>query len=138
MVKTVHLQIKLKTLVAESRIIKTEEERWKERAAKARAKLRKWDRIDAVRNSLHAHRQNDVRKESRCGYLAYGFLRGRPYQVVENAAKRKPDWKRVEEITKRFSEIQWNELGQKFAEWKDSAEAVLTGKAEQPISASVG
>lgn len=54
--------------------------------------------------SLKHHRRVDVREESRCAGLAYGFLRGTPYRCIESTCRTQPRWDRVESIVKRFGD----------------------------------
>jgi hypothetical protein len=77
-----YLKMKIMSLAAEARIIRTEE--------------KKWPGEHAVRNGLHQHRIRDVRSEARHALLAYGFLRGRDYRRLERKAARAPDWERVQ------------------------------------------
>jgi hypothetical protein len=80
------LKVKIKSLVAESRIIRHEE----------RCSGRE------LRDALRNHRVIDVRKESRAAHLAYGYLRGLSLTQVEPFAGTEPDWKRVESLVKKF------------------------------------
>lgn len=61
-----------------------------------------------------------VRRESRCSHLAYGFLRNTPYKVMENKCWEQPDWKKVEEIAIRFSLEDKRIVAQRFSEWKQT------------------
>lgn len=61
------LKIKLKSLAAEARIIRREEQRTN----------------GDLREEMHIHRVRDLRHESRATHLAYGFIRGVPYRVIE-------------------------------------------------------
>src|SRR4051812_32700481 len=75
------LRIKLKSLAAESRIIRKEERRNKRLAP-----------------LLVQHRRDVVRAAARNTLLAYSFLRGRYYGDVEHLAKVPPNWKEVERM----------------------------------------
>lgn len=125
-----HLKIKIKSLAAESTFIRQSEEKWRERARKARLKEKDRQLANAVatEHSLYQHRYHVVRPETRASHLAYGFLRGQTYQRMENLAYREPDWKRVEEIAKKFGVLEWTTLGQKFAQWKDEAHEHFTAE----------
>ena len=85
------LRVKIKSLAAESRIIRADE-------LKA-----KGDRYLGVRASLHSHRVGAVRFASRNAQLAYAFLRGKSYAQVEGNAKSKPHWPAVAGDVVRFS-----------------------------------
>lgn len=63
------LKIKLKSLMAESKIIRKEESR---------------TRDPELRESMHRHRTMDLRAETRATHLAYAMLRGHPYSKVES------------------------------------------------------
>jgi len=83
------LKVKLKSLAAESRIIRLEELRSR----------------GSLRDELCVHRRTIVRSESRHTGLAYGFIRGRSYSQLEPTAKRDPDWKRVEKMIKQYGPV---------------------------------
>ena len=63
----------------------------------------------------------ELRVESRCSQLAYGFLRGKAYADMEFLAYSSPDWSRIENIVNRFSQDDSRLVTQSFAEWKDTA-----------------
>ena len=71
MKRNAYLRVKLKSLAAEAKIIRTEELRAKD--AKEFFML----------HSLREHRIHKVRTTSRATLLAYQFLRGVPYAVCE-------------------------------------------------------
>lgn len=79
------LRIKLKSLAAESRIIRQEERRNKRLASQ-----------------LAVHRRDVVRPAARNTLLAYSFLRGRYYGDVEHLAKVPPNWKEVERMVVQY------------------------------------
>ena len=81
----VYLKVKVKSLAAEARIIRTEERRNK-----------------YFRSGLAEHRRTVVRREARHTLLAYGFLRGRKYQQIENNAQNPPDWARVKKMVAKY------------------------------------
>lgn len=107
--KKTHLKIKIKSLAAEARIIRSEEHKWKG--------------DHPLRETLHNHRVHDVRKEARCSQLAYGFLRGREYRQLETKTHEgnSPNWDKVESIALRFGGGDSRELKQLFEEWKNAA-----------------
>lgn len=131
------LKVKNLSLWQEALIIKNEEQRekwkrqkWKAKAisAKARAQaqgkavdpeLPKW--ASAIQQGLYLHRVNQVRKEARCGLLAYGFLRGNSYREMENFAWTQPNWDRVEKLAVRYSGKTEQEVKQSFSQWRDEA-----------------
>ena len=84
--RLIHLRIKIKSLAAEATIIRQE-------ANKTKGMV-KW--------GLNQHRTEVVRKHSRDNLLAYGLLRGIPYQAIELKCDKAPDFKHVAEIAIRF------------------------------------
>jgi hypothetical protein len=124
--KTLQLKIKIKTLQAEARIIRQEEQKLKarsdeekayRRAARlfAKGKLRKEPvlkgalqkeetkrRKRRLRMDIRDHRKGDVREEARISHLAYGFMKGIPYKAMEQKCREEPDWGRVMSCVERF------------------------------------
>jgi hypothetical protein len=84
--RLIHLRIKIKSLVAESQIIREE-------ARKTNGDV-KW--------GLNQHRKTIVRKVTRENLLAYGLLKGIPYRVMEGSTTTKPDWQEIGAIARRF------------------------------------
>lgn len=105
----VYLKIKVTSLAAEARLIRAEERRWPGQSV--------------VRTGLHQHRVLDVRRESRSACLAYGFLRGRAYRVLEATSFTEPDWKRVQTLVEKYAGGDPRDIRQRFAEWKDTGTA---------------
>lgn len=99
--QSIELKVKLKHLAEESRIIRREAEKQYEA------------RNFQKGNDLTCHRKEVVRPEARATHLAYQFLRGIPYEVVEryNDDANPPNWKRVEAMVKKYG-------GQDF-DWKE-------------------
>lgn len=85
------LQVKLKTLAQEARIIK--------RLEKSRRYIKG---VRGIRDELHAHRIHVVRPEARATHLALGFIRGRTLDQMENKRKTEPDWKKVRSMLAKF------------------------------------
>jgi hypothetical protein len=85
--KRVQLKIKIKSLAAESKIIRAETK-----------KAPKW-----LKGHLHHHRVMDVRIESRYAQLAYAFLRNVDYSQVEYNAKKAVNWEKLRDTVNRFS-----------------------------------
>jgi hypothetical protein len=95
-----YLKIKIVSLMAEAKLIRKEENKFKQRRRDACEYIKT---LDSDHNSsalsqykditdtfwgLKDHRKNAVGSESRVACIAYGYLRGRPYRVVENP----PTW----------------------------------------------
>jgi adenosylmethionine-8-amino-7-oxononanoate aminotransferase len=87
------LRVKIKSLVAEAKIIRHEE-------AKTHG---------ALRDELHFHRISAVRGEARSAHLAYGFIRGRTYEQMEAKTHTPPYWKRVRELCRKYGPAQFVE-----------------------------
>ncbi len=98
------LKIKLKSLVAESRIIRREERR------------HKGEDNRFIRGEMEAHRNHVVGKEARLTLLAYSFIRGREYRQVEAKAETEPDWKKVLAMVERYGDY---DARKGFAAWCD-------------------
>lgn len=82
------LRVNIKSLAAEARIIRHEEEVCE----------------NCYRYGLEIHRVTRLRRESRYAQLALGFLRGRKYTEVERSYKNAgaPDTKKLYEKLSRF------------------------------------
>lgn len=92
----VFLKVKICSLAAEASIIRREERRWKPR----------WrSHQDQMFFRLKGHRTCDVRSEQRSALLAYGFLRGTPYLVIESKCYEEPNWGRVAKIVRKFGPL---------------------------------
>lgn len=53
---------------------------------------------------VYKHRLLVVRPETRCSNIAYGFFRGNEYTQIENRRHEYPDWDRIANIVKKFSD----------------------------------
>ena len=86
------LKVKIKALVAESRIIRQEERK-----------------NPHARIELAEHRRGIVRQIARINNLAYGFIRGMEYRKMERNTHTKPDWRKVWKIIENFGVCyDWN------------------------------
>lgn len=94
------LRVNIKSLSAESGIIKREFRRHK---------------TESVRNSLYLHRVNNVRTESRITQLTLAAIRGIPYEQVERNAKHEPNWKKI--IGKIDRHSQSHQLKTQVGDW---------------------
>lgn len=141
----VYLKIKIKSLAAEATDIHREERKFNIGArgrtrARREQQLRLNDLTDAQRKriernlrfpsgkameiftGLRDHRVNVVRPEARATLIAYAFLRGLPYEQVEPSAKTAPNWKRVEELVKKYGEDVLSERMARFTAWSTPEE----------------
>ena len=84
--RTIHLRVKVKSLVAEAKIIRAE-------AKKTSGK---------VKCRLNDHRKTVVRRHTRHNLLAYGLLRGTPYILMEAKCEKSPDFKWIGQLAKKF------------------------------------
>jgi hypothetical protein len=107
---TVYLKIKIMSLAAEARIIRAEQARHRNRGRGGPSDV--WW-------GLHHHRTRDVRSEARSASLAYGFLRGRALARIEQRTHTQPNWKRVEDLIRKYGEGDLRERMQRFTEWKE-------------------
>ena len=99
----VYLKIKIKSLGAEARFIRKEE---RKTLKQGRYWLHKEPPVAAEHygtyNSLRRHRVFDLRKEARSTYLAYGFLRGVPYERIEAPNSSNPNWDAVQRMVEKY------------------------------------
>jgi hypothetical protein len=87
-VSAIHrLRVNVKSLAAESRIIRQEERRCG----------------GAYRDELSLHRRGRLREESRYAQLALAFVRGRAYKTVEREAYGVPQPSRLVNKVKQFT-----------------------------------
>lgn len=80
------MRVKLRSLAEEARIIRNYERKLRKRWRKEKAQ-EKAESLQETYGKLHRHRVVALRREARAGYLAYGFLRGRPYNTIEERTK---------------------------------------------------
>lgn len=83
------LKIKLKSLAEEARIIRREEQRTR----------------GALRDELHHHRIQVVRKAARETHIAYAEIRGIPLERVERQGSRPYDAKAVHAMVKKYGPV---------------------------------
>jgi hypothetical protein len=107
-IKKTELRIKIKTLAAEAKYIKFEQR-----------KFPRGKREHEVFQSLHFHRVHLVRPAARSGLLAYGYLRGRSYEQLEQKCYEKPDWKEVQDLLVRFGRMSRMEAESRIVQWVD-------------------
>ena len=99
------LKVKIKSLAAEAKIIRHEENKHRGELG-ARAK-----------GLLADHRKGIVRNEARLTQLAYGFLRGRTLDQIEKDARTPPDMDRVWKMVERYGpclDIENNETSEQL------------------------
>ncbi len=121
-----HLKVKVCSLSAEMTIIRKQEQKWKDRARRAREKLKGVEYAEANFWSLRYHRAG-LKFEARATHLAYGFMRCIPYSAMERICygplkgfgSTEPNWAKIEEMVDRFSKDEPDPQGtkQRFAEW---------------------
>lgn len=97
----VHLKVKIKSLAAEAKIIRAEE-------GKARS--------DALRTSLLVHRAKHLRAVARVNLLAYGCLRGTPYEKMESKTASEPNWDDIKFVVDRFGVV-WDHVRESYDDY---------------------
>ena len=95
--RTKHLKIKIKTLAAESKIIRHEE-----RKALSNPRQFKDGGYNPLFEGLRDHRLSVVRTYARSNHLAYGFLLGHKYEDIERSCKEEPNFCEVRKIALAF------------------------------------
>ncbi len=122
------LKVKIKSLAAESRIIRKETKKASQKS---------------IKDGLYLHRIWVVRTEARSTYLAYGFLRGREYNQIERIAHIEPDWKRVLQMVSKYCVHKpWYSLGgqakkdkevilERFDQWVKQGEQLQKEEAQK-------
>lgn len=111
----VKLRIKIKSLAAESLIIRQEERRFS----------------GELRADLHTHRVVAVRCECRAASLAYGLLRGRSLAQLESKTHTDPNWTRVREIVAKFGRYGGNAAQDLISRWREG-EVVVEPRVRKP------
>lgn len=97
-------RVKIKSLAAEARIIRTEEKRFSSPG---------WH--DAL-GTIHHHRVHDVRNEQRATLLAYAWHRRVPYTIVESNSKKPFPVSSVKRILKSLAN-EWSVTEGDLFEW---------------------
>ena len=80
------LRVKVKSLMAEARIIRAEERRT----------------FGVLQHELWSHRTNELRREARASHIAYGLIRGLTMEQMERKSYTKPDQARVDAMVKKY------------------------------------
>jgi hypothetical protein len=115
----VYLKVKIKSLAAEAKIIRSEE--------------KKHTRIDeelgynSIRHGLRIHRICIVRSEARYALLAYGFIRGRTYSKIEpNGCVYPANWEKIWKMVEKYgapryaSKAEIEDQKKRFEVWKET------------------
>jgi hypothetical protein len=102
--RIIHLRVKIKNLADEARTIREE--------AKKVSGMAKW--------RLNDHRTGVVRPHARHNLLAYGLLRGIPYEVIEKKCREAPDFATVTRHARQFGATD-----EDSALWVEEAKAYL-------------
>lgn len=134
--QTAQLRVKIKSLAEEARIIRFEERKalrsmsWERKQDPTKTPPSHW-----TYSSLYGHRTFDVRGEARASLLAYGFLRGVPYEAMEATCRddNRPNWTRVESIAKKFGRNDFDQ--EKFDLWMGRPVTRKTGVVGKVIQA---
>jgi hypothetical protein len=97
------LKIKLKNLRDEVDLIRAQEERLKPWAAMASGGKAPHIQASALVHQMQLHRRTDIRDETRATLLAYGYIRGKKYEQIEQNPGYEPEYRikaRVERVAK--------------------------------------
>lgn len=115
--RKLHLKIKIKTLVEESKIIRAEEKKfnWIDEQEN------KWPR-----SQLREHRITVVRNHTRHNLIAYGCLNGVPYENIEKKCRELPDFDCIKKIAVNFSNKYDPEVLEKIENWIEAAKEYCT------------
>lgn len=147
-----HLKVKVFSLTNEMTYIRRQEEKWKSKARAARQKV--VDFAKASNGAVHVqaqasveyceanfwsqrgHREN-LKNDARHTHLAYGCMRGTPYQRIETISygpmkgygSYEPRWEDISAMIERFAKDEPNqqELNQRAAEWITDAKVWYEG-----------
>jgi len=126
-----YLKTKCCSLAEEAKIIRRLE-RSRIKKGRRAASLGKTEAANyhySVLFGLRDHRTRDVRQESRHSNLAYGFIKGREYNEIEQSAFKQPNWKRVQTLVEKYGEGDKTILLENFATWKNKAIVSFEKKA---------
>ncbi len=132
------LKYKAIALAAEAKAFKQHERhaadrhaKWQARAALGRLKAQQRGELgqgqdpktvtSVEQQGVYLHRLNRVRPEARNALLAYGFLKGKSYQEIENFSWTQPNWDRVLKLAIRYGDLDEQVVAQRFAEWISEA-----------------
>lgn len=132
------LKCKIGALAAEARFTRNCERREIREARRIDKKFREADPIELDQSSsvkrrerslnMRLHRIGSVRSSARWSQLAYAFLRGKPYLLVERSRKKnaegktinRVDWEAVEKLARRFSGLDFRVMKKPFADWREA------------------
>jgi hypothetical protein len=126
--RRIHLKIKIQTLADEARHIRRDE---RKALAHARNNLHS-DREGSAEESakayrtyedLNDHRRGIVREVARTNHLAYGCLKGTPYEKIERICVDPPDWSEVRKVALRFGGDP-----EKVEAWINAAQEHISGQ----------
>jgi hypothetical protein len=112
------LRIKIKSLMAEARIIRHDEKKTS----------------GQLRNEMHLHRVIDLRRASRNACLAYAIIRGVDPARVEPIRYTEPDWAEVERMVHKYGSVDFRKWthGEPVVEATDAP--VVTQAAPKSVS----
>lgn len=112
----VFLKIKIKSLAAEARIIRLEENKFPTAKQAKKKQLQCGGQREAggTWDQLNSHRRHVVRSAARESLLAYGFVRGRKYNQIEAKCYEEPNWIHVAELVKKYGPSIQNKDGKEM------------------------
>ena len=80
------LKVKVKSLAAEARIIRFQEQK-------------SWG---SLRDELYLHRITELRSEARHSHIAYGLIRGKSLSQLEQKSETSPKWDKVRAMINKY------------------------------------
>jgi hypothetical protein len=150
------LRVKIKSLAAEAKIIRHEEQKFPTRTQRRletagytdeqsnrilRRAVKRMNHAlrrsikDGVKRdhpeyvSLHFHRTVEVRSAARAALLAYGMMRGREYLHIEKKCYNPPDWIKVRENLATFAAMSKHDAEKRVLLWKPEEQKPSQGEA---------
>ena len=116
-----YLKVKIKSLAAESAIIRREEHkairnsRWLTEHQQDNAEA------SAEFHGLHHHRTVIVRQEARAAQLAYAMIRGRKYPTVEAKAREPAPISKIATLVSRYGGVDRTQAADRVSDWLKAA-----------------
>lgn len=115
-----YLKIKIKSLAAESRIIRFEELRLKGRRRAVADRQGDAGLVQGMGielDGLYLHRVRDVRIEARAAQVAYAFLRCKPYASIERPGSAGLRTGRVADLISKYGYIKRDQAARQLDDW---------------------
>lgn len=127
-----NLKVKCVNLADESKYIRRLERR-RLNAARRAEKQESKNYNYAVFFNLQDHRRREVRQAARSAHLAYGFLKGHSYAMMEEKSWGPPNFAEIERLARKYGELGDNVIKDKFEAWKAEAVEYLKNDDSMPL-----